>query len=308
MHVNLPPEHLFPLRPSLPLPPHVSEGELFEWLRLVRVEGAPPEIAQYCSSDFRRFLYTYGLVRNAASASGKCLELGANPYFTTILLKTFTDHDWHLANYFGDAWKNGEHSQTVEFAEFPPRVAGGTETGAQRHIRLAFQHFNIEEDRFPYPDRFFDIVLCCEIIEHLLMDPCQVLREIRRILRPAGQLIVTTPNISRLENVAKMLAGANIYDPYSAYGPYGRHNREYNKHELWLLLDHVGFEIQEMFTADVHDNLAGNFVALEAFRRLIEFRRADLGQYIFLRAVRRDAERQGRPAWLYRSYPAEELA
>jgi hypothetical protein len=59
--------------------------------------------------------------------------------------------------------------------------------------------------------------------------------------------------VSRLENVAKMIAGANIYDPYSGCRPYGRHNREYNKHELYLLLNYLGFTIDAMFTADVHE-------------------------------------------------------
>ncbi len=36
--------------------------------------------------------------------------------------------------------------------------------------------------------------------------------------------------VSRLENVCRMIAGVNIYDPYSGYRPYGRHNRENNKH------------------------------------------------------------------------------
>jgi hypothetical protein len=52
-----------------------------------------------------------------------------------------------------------------------------------------------------------------------------------------------------------MIVGTNMYDPYSAFGPYGRHNREYNKHELHLLLTYLGFTIDEMFTADVHDNM-----------------------------------------------------
>jgi hypothetical protein len=104
-----------------------------------------------------------------------------------------------------------------------------------------------------------------------------------------------------------MLSGANIYDPYSGYGPYGRHNREYNKHELYLLLTYVGFNIQEMFSADVHQNNAWHFFDLTSFQDRLKFRQADLGQYIFLHAINSGVDQGKKPSWLYRSYPLDEL-
>ncbi|MFZ1860851.1 MAG: methyltransferase domain-containing protein [Candidatus Competibacter sp.] len=144
-------------------------------------------------------------------------------------------------------------------------------------------------------------------MEHLLMDPAKVLREIKRILKPNGQLILTTPNVSRLENVARMLSGTNIYDPYSGYGPYGQHNREYNKHELNLLLNYVGFNLQVMFSADVHDNNAAQFFDLTILQDELNYRQYDLGQYIFLSATNEGVDRGKKPAWLYRSYLSDEV-
>ena len=43
------------------------------------------------------------------------------------------------------------------------------------------------------PDASVDTVISCETIEHL-PDPVQALREFRRVLRPGGRLILTTPN------------------------------------------------------------------------------------------------------------------
>jgi SAM-dependent methyltransferase len=294
----VPPEKLFPLRPDLPVPHGISEEELFEFVTSVRVANAPEqEMRAYGSHDFRRFVYTLGLVNGL---EGKCLELGANPYFTTMLLERFTKLELSLANYFG-SFPAGLHTQDVTYTD--------ATNGARNTTTFSYQHFNIENDPFPYVDGEFDVVIFAEIIEHLLNDPCKVLREIKRVLKPVGTLIVTTPNVARLENIARLISGENIYDPYSGYGPYGRHNREYNRHDLVRLLQHEGFDPEGHFTADVHANNAQAYCNLSNLIPMLKFREHDLGQYIFIKAkVAQRVVPVTRPAWLYRSYPNGELA
>lgn len=290
------PSDLFPLIPELPLPNSISEIKLKDFLKSVLVSDAPPqEMINYCEQDFRRFVYTYGLTRDL---SGKCLELGSNPYFTTILLRQFTQLELTLANYFGSHMKD-KIIQKVTFKDL--------QDGKDLSIQLESHHFNIEDDLFPFKDAEFDVVLFCEIIEHLIMDPVAVLKEIKRILKLGGSLILTTPNVSRLENVTKMITGSNIYDPYSGYGPYGRHNREYNKHELYLLLDYVGFTIDSMFTADVHQNNASCYFPASHLESFLRKREYDLGQYIFVKALNTKKAGDKKPAFLYRSYPEDQI-
>lgn len=286
------PESLFPLRRPLPLPEGTTEAELRRLLLGVRPVGAPEaEMANYVEEDFERFVLTWSL---AQPHTGACLELGANPYFTTTLLRRFTPLRLTLANWFGPQVREPMIEQRVLFP------------GESGPLTLATHHFDIEKQPFPFADGTFDVVLCCEILEHLAEDPWHALREARRVLRPGGVFILTTPNVARLENVARLLAGANIYDPYSGYGPHGRHNREYTLAELCRFLTHVGFSVETAFTADVRENRA-NLYALPAQYLPLLQRRDDLGQYLFVRAQRNECAGERRPAWLFRSYPPDEV-
>jgi len=281
--------------PPLPLPKNATEAELFNFVTSVRVADAPEEeMRNYSTHDFKRFIYTLDL---AADESGQCLELGANPYFTTMLLKHFTTLKLSLANYFGLEVKDG--IQEVTYRSFKDHTP--------LRESLNFKHFNIEAENFPYEDALFDVVIYAEIIEHLTVDPCRVLRELKRVLKPNGVLILTTPNVARLENVARLMSGANIYDPYSGYGPYGRHNREYTQQELIELLAYVGFDCERSFTADVHHNATEQFVDITKIYKILEFRKPDLGQYIFIKARNTEHNSTKLPSWLFRSYPKELL-
>lgn len=288
------PDHLtiqdLSISPPLPLPAGWSEDDLRKLISSVHVQDAAlDELRGYVEADFKRFVYTLSLVPERTGQ--KILELGANPYFTTTLIRKFRNADLQLANFFGNGAAAGIQKVTVD--------------STRETIEYQYRQFNIESDVFPYDDNSFDVVLFCEIIEHLLFDPVHALAEIRRVLKPGGDLIVTTPNVVRLENVRKIIAGENVYDPYSDHGPYGRHNREYTQQDLFSLLSCNGFTVRTMFTADAHPEPAASRVSLNSIAELIKRRQTDLGQYIFCRCnVNQDAKTDAlvRPDWLYRSF------
>jgi SAM-dependent methyltransferase len=59
----------------------------------------------------------------------------------------------------------------------------------------------------PYPGESFDLVLLTEVIEHLENHRAAI-GEIARVLRPGGRLVLTTPNIMRLDSrLGFMLSG-----------------------------------------------------------------------------------------------------
>lgn len=287
-------------QPRLPLPRGYQPQMLREPLERVRIDGSGEgELAAYAHADFERFLYTLNLVPE--NAVGRGLEIGSNPYFTTILLRKFRPSlSFDLVNYFGD--QVSVMSQHVSFPGFD---------GASEEFDAIFSNVNIESGILPYKDATFDVLLFCEVLEHMTIDPLHAMLEIKRVLKPDGRLILTTPNAARLENLAAFAEGRNIYDPYSGYGPHGRHNREYTRHELALLLDHCGFEVETFYTANVHDDImpspARNSL-INSVIRSIPNRESDLGQYLFSSSISRRPANTRRPAWLFRSYADEEMA
>ncbi|MGH9621321.1 MAG: class I SAM-dependent methyltransferase, partial [Bryobacteraceae bacterium] len=173
--------------------------------------SASGELRGYATADCERFLRTLDLV---PLGSGELFEIGSNPYFTTLLLRRFRpDYVLNSSNYFGQA--AGLASQHICFAGFD---------GREEEFDLFYNSLNIEQWAFPFRDAQMDVVIFGEVLEHMTNDPFHAIREINRVLKQDGTLILTTPNAARLENVIALLEGRNLYDPYSAYGPYGRHN------------------------------------------------------------------------------------
>lgn len=254
-------------------------------------EGPTPALATYLEVAFNRFIYTLQLV---PKQKGRLLEIGASPYFASLLLRRFTGYELFFLNFFHDM----PDKKGVQMMA----------NGKGERISFPYENVNIEVEPLPYPDNHFDVVLLCEVLEHFTNDTFKVLLNIKRVLKPDGYLVLTTPNVARLENVALLLSGQNIFHPYSGYGPYGRHNREYNFHELYHLLKHVGFTVEERFTSDIHENRAHIYFDLSQFIHLVEFRKPDLGDYMFVRAKNDKPAKPKKPNWLYVAYPPDELS
>lgn len=285
---------------DLPLPQGVSEKKLRDWLKSVRVDGGGEEIEEYVASDFARFVHTLNLYVELGGEGKRAVEFGANPYFMSLLAEQFSDFEWTYSNWFGTQPGGRLLSQKVSYDDI--------ESGEKKSRLFEYYNFNSEIDHYPLRDESYDLVLYCEIVEHLTSDPCRALRKIRNLLKPGGHLVLTTPNVARFENVMRILDGKTICDPYSGYGPYGRHNREYTQHELHRLITYVGFEVEEIFTSDVHPYNYWGRVDPDVLKGIMSQRSGDLGQYIFMRARKSRAEGQKLPTWLYRSFPVDRMS
>jgi SAM-dependent methyltransferase len=66
----------------------------------------------------------------------------------------------------------------------------------------------------PYEDECFDLVTCSEVLEHV-ENYRAVLREIKRVLKPGGLMVVTTPNVLNMKSRIRYLVSgfANLFGP-----------------------------------------------------------------------------------------------
>ena len=118
----------------------------------------------------------------------------------------------------------GDGVLMARVAPFVARVAGVD--ADRRAIGLALEKLKLQANcelrhvtdyDLPFADRTFDVVTSADVIEHLT-DPEWHLREIGRVLKPAGALVLTTPQ----------------WKPDGKWDP--RHEREYRAEELCALL------------------------------------------------------------------------
>ncbi len=94
--------------------------------------------------------------------------------------------------------KEGDILQSLHARRFTLRGTNFEESGPQQN-GIPIDYGVDLRKRLPYDDASFDVVLLVDVIEHL-SDHQAALGELSRILKPGGVLILTTPNIMRLNS------------------------------------------------------------------------------------------------------------
>jgi SAM-dependent methyltransferase len=99
---------------------------------------------------------------------------------------------------------------------------------------------NLERTLFPIGTEV-DMVLACEIIEHVTRAPHNLLLNINSWLKKDGIVILTTPNGTQLENPFRVRAKMPAFRP----SVYSRHNYVFTMDGLVDLVESCGFTVLE---------------------------------------------------------------
>ncbi len=122
----------------------------------------------------------------------------------------------------------------------------------------------------PFADGAFDTVVCSEILEHIF-SPDQLLREIMRVLKPGGRVILTVPNLHCLRNRVDVLLGK--FTPFVEFRVYEdlsdelshvgvQHIHHYTITGMRSILATLGFERMRWVGQSFHMNASLPFLLL----------------------------------------------
>ncbi len=190
----------------------------------------PYVVMDQLESDFqqRRLQATLDLIPNEYKKETlKLLDIGCGEgHFTDVIKKEFPKFEVHGLDYSVSA--------------------------------IDFAHRTFEDIKFitanayypPYHDEYFDIVVCNNLWEHV-PDPLQMLRAMKRVLKPNGLLIISTPSRYRFSNLIKASVGQEIAF-MSTY-----HVTEYTIGQVKEQLRWEGFKTERVYSPPIP---ASNFV------------------------------------------------
>jgi SAM-dependent methyltransferase len=100
-----------------------------------------------------------------------------------------------------------------------------------------------------YPTHFFDYVRSNHSFEHMT-NPREVLREIHRILKPSGKLMIGVPRFDSLN--------ARLFGPYWWYLGVPVHPFNYSRKNLRRLLEEAGFDVEKVSLNSDYSGILGS--------------------------------------------------
>ncbi|MFC1876746.1 methyltransferase domain-containing protein [Thermodesulfobacteriota bacterium] len=114
----------------------------------------------------------------------------------------------------------------------------------------------LQDYLLPFADERFDVIVMCEVLEHLNFNPLPLIKEINRVGAPKSLFYLSLPNLAQVGNRQRLFSGYPIQTPIQrffdqldptkpeiAYG----HWREYTASEIKELLVRMGYSIHRQY-------------------------------------------------------------
>lgn len=190
------------------------------------VESLRPWYQTYSAGQKLRLAFDLDYVRRYASVDDVIVEFGSMPPILTVALTRL-----------------GYSVCGLDLA--PARFQS-----VLRSERLSVKKVDFEVERLPFADEAVDVVVCNEVFEHLRIDPLFTFSEIRRVLKPQGVLLLSTPNLTSWKGwyffAIKGRLAPDVYDAYAKLRTLGHmgHVRLYSPLEVATFLEKTGFAVR----------------------------------------------------------------
>lgn len=187
------------------------------------------------------------------------LEFGTSE-FSAMYKGFFSDLTLHLS----------DRPTAEDYIGFTEAV-GYRMANCDRYLAVDLESLPVTADD-PFAGARYDMIVFAEVLEHLVVNPVDLLRALLRLLKPDGLLYLTTPNLFRAENRDKWLRMENPQQVYpAADGNWDRHHhhREFGAVELLRFVDEAGGRVVAFYysrcwdaSADLAQSELANLVFL----------------------------------------------
>jgi SAM-dependent methyltransferase len=185
-----------------------------------------PWFRDYYWGQRQRLAFDVDYVREFMRPTDKILEFGTTPLLLTGAVRRL-GYDIHGVDVRPERFEN-----------------------AAAMLEVPITQCDIECEKLPFDDESFDGILFNEIFEHMRINLIFTFSEIRRVLRPGGTMLMSTPHLACLQGILNFVlrgrASGNSGDLYTEYekltkiGHMG-HVREYTVYEICEFLHRMGF-------------------------------------------------------------------
>lgn len=186
----------------------------------------------YMQHSSRRLAWNCHVVKQTLGEDDVWLDIGSFGVEALWLLRARPATRVHCVSYEGMELHLGDEG-----------IAMGR--GPEGNSSITIAKADVEHDSLPMEDNSCDVITCFECIEHLRTTPRHMLDEIRRVLKPNGKLLMTTPNVVGSRAMVRLLAGKHPQENprYHRNTHYGIvHPKEYTMRELVQLLHARGLQ------------------------------------------------------------------
>lgn len=181
-----------------------------------------------------RILDDYRLVKQISSPADTVVDVGCVP---PLLLS--------LLNDFGYGKLTAIDPAAVAFRTF-----------FDRH-HITWHSLGLEQLYPPDLNESADLVLCCEVLEHLAGNILPLLENVCSLVKPGGRLLLTTPNLRSVSGLYALLAKHSglaskpsetvrqQYERANSNMRYFGHLREYTRREVIVLMESFGMKLEK---------------------------------------------------------------
>ena len=176
-------------------------------------------------------------------AAPTLLEFGTSE-FSAMYKQFFGDLTLHLS----------DRPAAADYIGFTEAV-GYRVANCDRYVAVDLERLPVAADD-PFAGVRYDLIVFAEVLEHLVVNPVDLLRALLELLTPDGFLYLTTPNVFRAENRDKWLRMENPQQVYpAADGNWDghHHHREYGAVELLRFVGGAGGEVVAFYYSDCWD-------------------------------------------------------